>query len=121
MTNKIEVAGQPELHRALSGLEGDLRDLSPLNGEVADLLARAVSSAAPRATGALAGSFSGRGTREAAEVSSDLDYAGPMNYGVPSHNINATRYAENALASSEGAANERYRSGVEKLLRKAES
>jgi hypothetical protein len=121
VTNRVEIEGGAELHRALNGLAGDLRDLSPLNGQIANDLARAVSAAAPRASGALAASFEGKGTREAAEVSSGLDYAGPQNYGVPAHNIEGSHYAENALAASEGAAAARYRAGIESLLRKAQA
>ena len=120
MPNKVEIVGGPALHSALTGLEGDLRDLSGLNGEVAEKLARAVGEAAPVDTGALAGSWEGTGTPSAAEVSSPLAYAGPQNYGVPDHNIEGTHYAEKALASSEAAAAEQYRAGLDKLTAEAE-
>jgi hypothetical protein len=119
--DEVRIEGLPELHRSLDGLAGDLRDLSPVNGEVAAELVKAIGAAAPRLTGRLAASFTGTGTSNKAEVSSDLDYAGPQNYGVPAHNIEATHYAENALASSSGAIEAKYQGGVQKLLRKAEA
>jgi hypothetical protein len=121
VADEVKVEGLDELHRSLDGLGADLRDLSPVNAEIARELAQAVGAGAPRASGALAASFTGTGTADAAEVSSELAYAGPQNYGVPAHNIAATHYAENALAAGEGAAEAKYRAGVEKLLRKAES
>ena len=102
-------------------MKGDLRDLTPVNADIAGDLARAVGAAAPRASGALAASFEGTGTPGGAEVSSELNYAGPQNYGVPAHNIAATHYAENTLAAAEPAANAKYQAGIAKLVRKAET
>ena len=121
MAGEIQIKGEPELHRALTQLEGELRDLSSVNAEVARELAQAIGARAPVLSGRLAASWYGSGESDKAEASSDLDYAGPQNYGVPSHNIEGTHYAEKALAESSSTIESTYRAGVARLCRKAET
>jgi hypothetical protein len=117
----LKITGEAELHRSLKTLGGDLSDLSRVNGDVARDLAAAIGARAPVATGRLAGSFTASGSHDKATASSSLDYAGPQNYGVPGHNIRGTHYAEDALASSAGDAETKYRHEAERLCRKAET
>ena len=114
-------SGRPSSARRSTGSGRDLRDLTPLNQEIAGDLAKAVAARAPRVSGALAASFRPTGTAEAAKVESDLIYAPVIEYGWGEHNIAPAHYAENALAESEAGAAAKYRAGVDKLLRKAES
>jgi hypothetical protein len=117
---RIEVKGGPELHRALQGLNGDLRDLSRLNGDVARDLVSAIRARAPRESGRLAGSFEPIGSRDKAEARSSLDYAGVQNFGYAPHNIEGTHFAEAALTSAAPAAEAKYRQGIGELCKKAE-
>ena len=121
MAGEVQITGLPELRSSLKGLDEGLRDLSTVNAEVANDLARAIASAAPRRTGRLAGSWQGRGTRDTAEAESTLDYAGPIEYGVPSRNVEGQHYAERALDRSTAAIESKYDAGVSRLCRKAES
>jgi hypothetical protein len=120
VATRIEIKGQAECHRALTGLTGDLRDLSSLNADVARVLVSAISARAPVDSGALAGSFQGTGTRDTAEASSSLPYAGVQNYGYARHNIAGKHFAEAALAEAAPAAEDKYRAGIGKLCKKAE-
>jgi hypothetical protein len=117
----IEVKGLPELSRSLKGLEADLKDMTPINGDVARDLVAAVSSRAPRKSGRLAGSFVATGSAKKATASSALDYAGVQNYGSAGHNIEGQHFAEAALEASAAGAEAKYRDGVAKLCRKAET
>ena len=121
MAGELQVTGQAELRRSLAGLKRDLRDLSPVNREIAGDLARAIGSRAPRRTGALAASWRPVAKPEAATATSALAYAGIQNWGNPGHNITGTHYAEEALAAAESGAQRKYDAGVSRLCRKAES
>jgi hypothetical protein len=120
VATRIEIKGKPECHRALKGLENDLRDLSPLNEDVARDLVSAISARAPVDTGALAGSFEAIGSRDKAEASSSLPYAGVQNYGYAPHNIGGQHFAEAALADATPAAEDKYEKGIANLCKKAE-
>jgi hypothetical protein len=117
----IKVTGGPELHRSLKALSGDLADLSTLNGDVARDLVSAVRARAPRKSGRLAGSFQAIGSRDKATASSSLDYAGVQEFGSAGHNIEGKHFAEDALTSSAPGAETKYRRGIERLCRKAET
>ena len=120
MPNEIIVHGGPELHSALMGLERDLRDMTALNHEVALEVAGRISGAAPRVSGALAGSFRGTGTKDKATVESDLIYAGVIENGWAEHNIDAQHYAAGAVEGSTADVVSTYENGVEKMTSKAE-
>jgi hypothetical protein len=121
VASELVIKGEPELHAALSKLGGNLRDMTSLNGQVADELARAIGSAAPRLTGTLAGSFHGKGSKDTAEVTSELVYAPVIENGWAAHNIEARHYAESTLTQSEGTIQKRYEEGVGQMCKKAES
>ena len=121
MATEIKIEGLPELSRALGGLSGDLRDLSALNAKVGDDLAAEIGRLAPRDTGRLADSWRGSADASKAEASSDLNYAGCQEYGVPSHNIEGKHYAERGLDAAGPAIESTYDEGVQKLCTKAET
>jgi hypothetical protein len=118
---QITVQGGPELRRALKGLEADLRDLSALHRSIAADVVKAVQGTAPRQSGKLAGSFRASGTRTTAKARTSLIYAPVIEYGWGAHNIDPQGYAQRALNSSTSGIMAKYRTGVEKLLRKAET
>jgi hypothetical protein len=117
----VTIEGGPQLRAALRALNADLRDLSALHRAIAGIVVSAVEVTAPNATGRLAGSFRPSGTRTTAKARSSLIYAPIQNYGWPRHNIVGRHYAERALSASKGQVESSYRSGVERLLRKAEA
>ena len=119
MAGAVKVIGGPELHRALEGLNGDLRDLGPLNAQVASTLAGAVRASAPVLTGTLAGSFGADSGPDRASASTPLGYGGVQNYG--SAHTPATHYVDRALEAATPRVLEQYRAGVEGLCRKAEA
>jgi hypothetical protein len=119
---EVTIEGGPELRRALRALGADLRDLSALHRSIAGDVVKAVSGTAPKGdTGRLAGSFRALGSRTKARARSRLIYAPVINYGWEDHGIEAQHYAEAALAASRSGILAKYRAGLEKLLRKAES
>jgi hypothetical protein len=71
-------------------------------------------------SGRLAGSFEAIGSRDKAEASSSLDYAGVQEFGSAGHNIEGKHFAEAALTSSASAAEAKYQQGIGRLCRKAE-
>ena len=117
---QVVIQGGPELRRALKALDVDLRDLSALHREIAGVVVKAVEGSAPRDSGRLAGSFRTGATRTTAKARTSLVYAPIQNYGWPGHNIDGTHFAESALAASSSTIEAKYRTGIEKLLRKAE-
>ena len=121
MADELRIEGLPQLHSALDGLGRDLRDMTPANRAAADVLARSIAELAPRDTGRLADSWRGSADASKAEASSDLNYAGCQEYGVPSHNIEGKHYAERGLDAAGPAIESTYDEGVQKLCTKAET
>ena len=117
----VTVEGGPELRRALKALGADLHDLTALHRAIAADVVAAVASTAPRDSGRLASSFRPNATRTTAKARTSLVYAPVINYGWDAHNIAAQHYAEAALNASSSAVMAKYKSGIEQLLRKAES
>ena len=120
-SSSVVVHGGPELARALDGAKRDLKDMGPVNRRAADVVAKAIAAAAPRVTGALAGSFRASSTGDRATVESDLIYAPVINNGWPAHGIDAQHYAEDGLERSTAAVEKTYSDGVDQICKKAES
>ena len=118
---QVQIEGGPELRRALRALNADLTDLSGLHRQIAAYFVTVLSGTAPRDSGRLAGSFRPAGTRTKARARSSLVYSPVINYGWPDHGIEGQHYAEAALSASESTVHKMYRTGIEKLLRKAEA
>jgi hypothetical protein len=121
VAGELKIEGEAELIHSLDGLKGDLRDMAPIHAKIADDLAAEIGRLAPRLTGRLAASFSGTGTADKAEASSELVYAPVQEYGSPGHNIEGQHYAERALAIAQPKIESDYSGGVDKLCRKAEA
>jgi hypothetical protein len=120
VAGQVTITGQEETRRSLRQLRAELENLADAHKAAAGVLAGAIGAAAPHRTGALASSFVGSGSRQGAEVSSSLDYAGPVNYGVPRRGIAPTNYVQRAASSSESKVGDTYEREIQKLLRKAE-
>lgn len=94
---RFRVDGVAELARSLDALAETIEgDLGGAWRDLADRGVKAVSSFAPKRTGRLAGSFVARAGKGGGDVSSDLIYAGPINYGWRKHNIAPAGYIERA-------------------------
>lgn len=93
-------------------------DLSPVNREVADLMAARASVNAPRKSGALAASVQPRATATTATVVSGtgLRYAGPIEGGWKARNIRPTHFTARAVEQTTPQAVTAYEHAVDKAL-----
>lgn len=110
-----EVHGARELSRAMDNAQSDLKDLTRVNREVAQAAARESSRRAPVDTGALRGSLTGRGTKDAARVESSVKYAGPVHWGVPGRGMSPNPFIVAAVVADESTFKRLYERRLEEL------
>jgi hypothetical protein len=90
---EIRLAGSARFTSTMAGAAKDMADM-PGFAEAGTIAAQSGRTLAPRRTGALAASITGgRGRRKnSAQLTSPLTYAGPVHWGVPSHNMEPTLF-----------------------------
>lgn len=98
---KLELVGASRLQATLGRAVDELAYLDDAQTQAGRIIAGRASAEAPRLTGRLASSVQWASERGQLTVSSDLDYAGPQNYGVPAHNIRATLFLTRAPDETE--------------------
>ncbi len=119
MTETVRVEGRAELARALRQMTGDLSDLKDANAAVADLVAQAASSRAPRRSGALAASVRGNRAAGRATVTvggARIPYAGPIHYGWPARGIEPRPFVDDAASATEAAWTALYEQAVDRIV-----
>lgn len=119
----VEVEGMRELRRTLKRAGDDLADLTAIHNAVIDLVLAQVRAATPRATGALAGTVRGSGTKTAATVragSAAVPYAKPVYFGWPARNIRPNPWIQRTIDRMSGQVLEVYTTGVQRVLDKVE-
>lgn len=95
------VVGYDTVARTLHVAADDLGDLSKAHAQVAEIIARASQSRAPRLTGALASATAPYSSRWAAGISNPLPYFWPIHSGWPAHNIEAQPFVDEAVDDTE--------------------
>lgn len=90
-----------ELDAALAKLERSVADLRAAHTVVVAGLLPGVRLRTPFRTGELGSSWRTDATETAGQISSDLDYAAPIEYGVPRRNVRAYSMVRDTLAASE--------------------
>lgn len=117
----IRVEGARELRATLKRADSKLGDeITSAHKDVADLVATESKPAAPRgATGALAASGRGSGTKTQAVVrygGARVPYAGPQHFGWAARNIPAKPWVTETAQRTEPQWTERYESAVDHVL-----
>lgn len=100
----VKVENLSALRRELRKAGDDLGDLKDANASVAQLVATAAASRAPRRTGTLAGTVRGNRAAGKATVNAGgarVPYAGPVHYGWPAHHIEPHPFVIDAAQATE--------------------
>lgn len=97
----VKVQGLETLLGTMQKAGEALQDMDSAHSRAAAVIASAAAAAAPRRTGRLASSV--RAGRAAGKglVEVNAPYAGPIEWGWPSRNIDATHFAMNAARATE--------------------
>lgn len=114
----IVVEGDRELRAALNGVEDGLKDLSATNSRVANVVAPVARRYAPRLTGRLGESVRGEGTRDGAQVGTDVTYGWPVHSGVPARGIAGVPFVTEAWDKTEPLWTGMYAHDVQGLIDK---
>ena len=96
----ISIEGDERLAATTRAAAHDLADMDTSNRAVGEVVRARAASAAPKVTGALAGSVRADVTANGVDVASDLVYAPVINNGWAAHNIVAQPFMTNALADA---------------------
>lgn len=95
----VQVEGLNQIIRGLTALGLDAEDLKNAFGPIAAEAAELAARYAPRRSGKLAASIRGNRAKNKAVVVAGrarVKYAGPINYGWRTHNINPARFMQKA-------------------------
>jgi hypothetical protein len=90
---EIRLVGSARFNSTMARATKEIADM-PAFADAGTIAAEGGRSLAPRRTGALAASITGgRGRgKNTAQLTSPLTYAGPVHWGVPSHNMAPTLF-----------------------------
>ncbi|AWY04760.1 hypothetical protein PQC61_gp14 [Gordonia phage Emperor] len=120
---QVRVEGARELRRSMRQAEIDLTEMKETHARVASLVAGRGRSAAPVASGRLAGTVRAGATRTAAVVRAgrkSVPYAGPIHWGWPARGITANPWLAGAAAESEPAWLALYTDAVDQIIDRIE-
>lgn len=113
MADRVTISGQREVAAAFDALARDVADLSEPHKRVAELIVPGASRRSPRRSGALAASWRAEASKIAAGVVSDVPYAGPVEYGVPSRGMPGARMVADTIAEQVDAITAEYAKAIE--------
>jgi hypothetical protein len=108
-----------ELEHALDRFADDVAHSSTTHAAVVRGLLPGVMLRTPRRTGRLAGNWRTSGEDDRGVISTDVDYAAPIEYGVPSHGIRPYAMVEDAIAAEEREILKQYEDELRKAGRHA--
>jgi uncharacterized protein YcsI (UPF0317 family) len=91
------VRGADRLISSMKKAAANLEDLRAVNKAVAQAMAPAASTEAPRRSGKLAKSVRGTGTKREARIRSALVYGNPIHWGWPAHRIVSDPFITDAI------------------------
>ena len=112
MAETIRVEGAARLERTLDGAADELGRLDKPNASASSIVAAAARARAPRRTGRLALSVRAEPSEGAGRVVVGADYAGYVEYGVPSRSIPARPFLAEAVEATRPAWEEAYADGT---------
>lgn len=116
MSETITVEGDERFRATMDHAADGIENLTQAPTEAGNVVRLRAATLAPKATATLSRSISATTTNGEAVIGSGLDYAGPMEFGVPGHGIAAHPYMRPALADSTGAVVAAYGNDVQKQL-----
>jgi hypothetical protein len=96
---KAEITGEQEVKAAMDSFARRAGDLTATHRLIASQLISGVASRTPVLTGTLRGSWRALGSPAAADITSDVSYAGPVEYGVPGRSLPVGMVAATIAAS----------------------
>jgi hypothetical protein len=108
-----------ELDRALDRLGDDMAHASTSHAVVVRGLLPGVMLRTPRRSGRLAGSWRTSGEDDRGVISTDVDYAAPIEYGVPSHGIQPYAMVADTIAAETNTIVKQYEAEIGKAGRHA--
>lgn len=117
----FSVQGVNEVKASLDKIEKGIKENLELNKELSNTLAQKASAMAPKLTGALASSVAGNASSERAQIvagSASVPYAGVIEYGWPSRNINAQPYLIPAVNNNMGYVIQKYEDSIKDIVKK---
>lgn len=100
MAQTVKIHGQRDVERALEKVAAGAEEFEAGHTAVARILLPGVVQRSPRRTGALSMSWSAGAQPGAAQLTSSVDYAAPVEYGVPGRTP-AARMVADTLAANE--------------------
>jgi hypothetical protein len=116
MTDGVKVRGAARLQATLKAAGRDVSDMRSASTRVAANVAQKARGRAPRRTGALARSTTGKGTKQGASLTATVVYAGVIHNGWPRHNIERQPYIAQTIASEQSSIVDQYASETDKIL-----
>lgn len=119
--SRVELRGERELARGLSGASSKLANLREAHEEAGRLVRPVAANRTPVRSGALRASLKNTADAKAATISagnSVVPYARPIHWGWPSRNIRRNAFLWDAIKSTESRWIQVYEKAVNGLLRK---
>jgi phage gpG-like protein len=108
-----------ELDRALDRFGDEIAHASTTHAAVVRGILPGVMLRTPRRSGRLAGSWRTSGEDDRGVISTDVDYAAPIEFGVPSHGIRPYAMVEQAIAAETSTIEKQYEDELRKIGRHA--
>lgn len=118
---RVELRGERELARDLSGASRKLANLREAHEEAGRLVRPVAASRAPVSSGALRASLKNTADARSATISagnSVVPYARPIHWGWPARNIRRNAFLWDAIKSTESRWIQAYKKAVDGLLSK---
>jgi len=112
----LQEHGSAELASALDAIGSGLKQLDQAADDTVTLIVARAKSLAPKATGKLSRSIAGRGTGSTATVSTSVDYAAPVHFGVPSRNMRPRPFLYGAVDAERTRIVAAYERNVQSLI-----
>jgi len=115
MVAQMKIEGVPEVTRAFSKVEDEVRDMSEAHRAEAEMLLPDVLSKTRKKSGELASGWQTDGIATEAKFSNDVVYAGVQEYGWSDHNIDPTNAISQAFASNTERTEKVYSDAIERI------
>jgi len=112
----VRLEGLTTFLSTMQKAEQELAKLDSAHSRTSQMIASAAAAAAPRRTGRLASSVRASSGDKGGLVEVTAAYAGPIEWGWPSRNVDATHFAMKAARATEASWIKFYEQEVQKAL-----
>jgi hypothetical protein len=112
VAGEVRVTGADAVAGAFDALARDVGDLTETHRRAAQLLIPGAVRRSPRRSGALAASWRAEASKIAGAVVSGVEYAGPVEYGVPARGMQGARMVADTIEAEADAVLTTYRESV---------